>query len=123
MPMRIITTHHADCAERQPLLLAKGNTGKGGAEQNYMISYVKRPEGMPPYEEEVPIDFVSLEHEGITNEVLLAIVKDRLEGFQAGEFPCQENEDALAGVNHALKYLHKRTMDRIGRGVENKAVE
>lgn len=117
MATREITTHKAHEQDRQPILHALGHPTIAGAEQDYELIY--HDEGMP--DTIVPINFVSLESAGITNEALLAIVKDRLEGFQAGKFPCQENEDALAGVNHALKYLHKRTLDRIARGVESKA--
>jgi hypothetical protein len=48
----------------------------------------------------------------------LAIVRDRLEAFQAGPFNCRENSDALAGVVHAMDRLNDRTRDRIRRGVE-----
>lgn len=59
---------------------------------------------------------------GLTNEVLLAIVRDRLECFQAGPFATQENATALQNVNEALRSLHKRTEARLRRGVEGKQV-
>lgn len=49
---------------------------------------------------------------GIMNENLLAIVKDRLECFQNSKFKCRENELALMKIEEALMYLHKRTDDR-----------
>ncbi len=55
---------------------------------------------------------------GITIETLLAICKDRLECFQAGPFASHDNQIALNGVDEALEALHKRTRDRIARGVE-----
>jgi hypothetical protein len=55
---------------------------------------------------------------GVTQEVLLAIVIDRLRSFQAGEFVCRENAVALTLVETALMWLHKRTHDRMRRGVE-----
>ena len=115
--MREITTHKAHEQDRQPMLTALGNPTIAGAEQDYEIIY----HGENEPDTIVNIHFVSLESPGVTNEALLAIVKDRLEGFQAGKFPCQENEDALAGVNHALRFLHKRTLDRVARGVESQA--
>lgn len=119
--MREITTHKAHEQDRQPVLFAMGNPTIAGAEQDYVIRVRHAVEGRGPAFEETPIRFVSLEADDITNEALLAIVKDRLEDFQAGAFPCQENEDALAGVNHALKSLHARTLDRIARGVKSQA--
>lgn len=55
---------------------------------------------------------------GLTHEVLLAIVADRLESFQKGPFSCQENAQALAHIKVALAVLHNRTKNRFARGVE-----
>ena len=60
---------------------------------------------------------------GITNEVLLAIVIDRLQGAQEGPFKCRENALAITACEEASLWLAKRTLDRMARGVEgqNKA--
>ena len=50
---------------------------------------------------------------GISNEALLAIVEDRLLGFQSGTFACRENALALTKVQEAMMWLHKRTRDRM----------
>ena len=55
---------------------------------------------------------------GITNEVLLAIVIDRLRGFQDGPFKCRENAIALTKAEESLMWLKKRTEGRLSRGVE-----
>ena len=55
---------------------------------------------------------------GITNEALLAIVIDRLRGFQTSRFSCRENALALTKLEEAMMWLHKRTLDRERRGVE-----
>lgn len=55
---------------------------------------------------------------GLSNEALLAIVEDRLAGFQAGPFASDDNKAALAAVRDAMAWLQKRTRDRIARGVE-----
>ncbi|MFM0405204.1 hypothetical protein [Paraburkholderia dipogonis] len=44
----------------------------------------------------------SVEINGVTNEVLLAIMADRLEDFQRGPFACQENADMLKHIEGAL---------------------
>lgn len=54
----------------------------------------------------------------IQNEDLLAIVIDRLQGFQNGPFKCKENGRALVDLQGALYHLHHRTRDREKRGVE-----
>lgn len=55
---------------------------------------------------------------GISNEALLAIVEDRLIGFQSGKFACRENAVALTKLQEAMMWLQKRTRDRMARGVE-----
>jgi hypothetical protein len=55
---------------------------------------------------------------GISNEALLAIVEDRLAGFQSGQFACRENAIALTKLQEAMMWLQKRTRDRMARGVE-----
>lgn len=55
---------------------------------------------------------------GVSNEALLAIVEDRLAGFQSGKFATSENGCALSCVRCAMDVLHKRTKDRMARGVE-----
>jgi len=55
---------------------------------------------------------------GVMDENLIAIVIDRLEGFQSGPYACQENQDALDHLETALGYLQARTAKREARGVE-----
>lgn len=60
---------------------------------------------------------------GITQEVLLAIIADRLRSFQVGPFACRENALALTKIEEAMHWLQQRTLARMRRGVEgtNKA--
>jgi len=55
---------------------------------------------------------------GCHQEDLIAIVIDRLQGFQSGEFACGENEQALICLNTALSWLNARTRARAAQGVE-----
>jgi hypothetical protein len=55
---------------------------------------------------------------GVMNEDLIAVVIDRLEGFQTTDFKCRENAIAITKLEEALLWLRKRTMDREARGVE-----
>ncbi len=55
---------------------------------------------------------------GITNEALLAVLIDRMRGFQSGQFACRDNAIALTHLEDALMWLQKRTRDRMARGVE-----
>jgi len=55
---------------------------------------------------------------GVTHEALLAILIDRLQGFQSGQYSCRENALALTKLEEAKMWLQKRTTDRLARGVE-----
>ena len=55
---------------------------------------------------------------GVSNEVLLAVVVARLEAFNKGEHVCRENSLAITAVEEALLWLKKRTLDRELKGVE-----
>ena len=55
---------------------------------------------------------------GITQEVLLAIVADRLRSFQSGPYACKENACALTHIEEAMHWLQQRTIARMRRGVE-----
>ena len=98
--------------------------GPGGACGDYRIAYTV-PGNTP--ESDVlwmatPLKFQSGNPaagiNGISNEVLLAVVEDRLSGFAQGPFADQHTIEALRFVTRALKALEIRTQDRIARGVE-----
>lgn len=59
---------------------------------------------------------------GISDEALIAIVIDRLRGFQSGPFSCRENALALTKLEESMHWLNARTKDRMERGVEGKSV-
>ena len=60
---------------------------------------------------------------GCHNEDLLAIVIDRLQHFQAGEYSCRENALALTKLQEAMMWLRARTDARKDRGVEGTSVK
>lgn len=55
---------------------------------------------------------------GCHNEDLVAIVIDRLYGFQSGEYNCLENDMALIKLKEAMMWLRTRTEEREKRGIE-----
>lgn len=55
---------------------------------------------------------------GVTHEVLLAIVADRLRSVQSGPFACKANACALTHIEEAQHWLQQRTIERMRRGVE-----
>ena len=54
---------------------------------------------------------------GVIDTDLLEIVRDRLRGFQSGEFSSRENACALTHIEEALMWLNRRVEDRIERSV------
>lgn len=54
---------------------------------------------------------------GVLDTDLLEIVRDRLKGFQGGEFATDDNAKALEHIEIALMYMNKRVMDRYERNV------
>lgn len=118
--MRTITTHHTNPANMALLLDADArDPDNGNASHLYAIR-------LPPVGDEARVVSLPFQHgpigevgvNGITNEVLLAIVADRLEGFQSGKYANQYNATALVHVHAALYSLESRTKEREARGVE-----
>lgn len=58
---------------------------------------------------------------GLTNEALIAIVIDRLEGAQEGPFKSRYNALAITTLQEAENWLSRRTLDRMARGVEGQS--
>lgn len=109
-------------SQRYTRVLVKDEPGAGGACHEYEVETIPSQEGAPCISaarvlfQNGPI----VEHgvNGCHQEDLLAIVIDRLRGFQSGEFGCQENAIALTKIEEALHWLNHRTTARINRGVE-----
>lgn len=96
-------------------VLAVDKPGPGGACHNYVIAADGYQEGYVHFQKG-PVHENG--YNGCMMEDLLAIVKDRLESFQTGPYPCRENATALDMVTAALAWLTIRTENRQERGVE-----
>jgi len=102
---------------------AMDDAGKYGASHNYHINVRGTEPGSSGsitaiHFQKGPVKEVGIN--GITGEALVAIVVDRLRGFQTGRFPCRENAIALQYLETALMWMNKRTAERIQKGVEGK---
>lgn len=129
--MREITDHRVNPANDVIRIAVTDEPGAGGANHRYEITgfdtdrnpskagpdgYTHRYSKLVLLFQNGPIAEAGVN--GLTQEVLLAIVADRLRSFQAGPFACAENADALASVEEALAALLSRTEARMARGVE-----
>lgn len=55
---------------------------------------------------------------GTSLEAVLQICLDRIEGYQRGRFPCDENAEAAWFIRSAIDALDLRTLHRRRQGVE-----
>lgn len=104
-------------------VVALDNPGPGGAHHEYLVFMESADSGPEPLEvktnfQKGPIKEAGLN--GIQNEHLVAMVIDRLKGFQAGPFACEANAETLQHLEKAMECMEKRTADRANRGVEGK---
>ncbi len=132
---RTITDHKVNPANDTLTITVLDEPGQGGAHHAYLIGgfdaasnpssaaftaidpvQTDERHGLCVLFQNGPIGEVGVN--GITNEALLAIVLDRLRGFQSGQFACRENALAITKIEEARHWLHHRTQQRMARGVE-----
>lgn len=115
--MRELTSHRVNGLNEALTILVTDEPGQGNACHRYEILFG------PDHNRVCHIEFQNgpIQEGGVngtSNEALLAIVEDRLLGFQSGEYACRENAVALTKLQEAMMWLQKRTLDRVKRGVE-----
>lgn len=106
-----------DDSHRYTDVFSDGYIGPGGAHHHYEVR--RKGESVVQMRfsfQDGPIKETGVN--GIMDENLLAIVIDRLRGFQSGPYACRANAIALTHLEEALMWLKERTKDRIVRGVE-----
>lgn len=108
--------------------IACDEPGHGGACHVYQIIDVSNQNAVGAGEGDVVLCDIEFQNgpinadgngvNGIQHEDLLAIIIDRLTGFQSGPYKCAENQKALDHCKDALAWLQERTVKRIARKVE-----
>lgn len=131
--MRQIDDHKVNPANDKLKVLVIDEPGSGGANHHYRIEgFNSESNASCPsmayngdFEDHAtvlfqngPIGEGGVGVNGLTHEVLLAIVADRLRSFQKGPYSCKANACALTHVEEALHWLQQRTLERMRRGVE-----
>lgn len=126
--MTNLTSHKVNGLNEALEIRVLDEPGQGNACHNYQIEAVEpldAAEGCDPTIDnggvrirfqDGPIQEAGVN--GISNEALLSVVEHRLQGFQSGDYACRENAVALTKLQEAMMWLHKRTRDRVARGVE-----
>lgn len=117
--MRKLSIHKVNGLNEAIDILVLDEPGAGGANHVYEIigagPRIRIEFQNGPIQERGP--------NGTSIEALLAVVVDRLEGFQRGPFKCKDNEDALGMIKGGLTCLQKRTKARVEQGVEGTSVQ
>lgn len=117
--MREITTHHDGHGLTESIRIEADEPGPGGASYSYKVEIDLGGAWL----ELCTIQFqkgprsVGNSTPGIVDTVLLAIVRDRLESFNAGEFRCRQNAIAITKIEEAMHWLKDRADERARRGV------
>ena len=115
--MRELTGHKVNGCNEGLKIEVLDEPGHGGACHAYAITpTIGNASGVRLDFQNGPIKEVGVN--GVTHEALLAILIDRLQGFQSGQYSCRENAIALTKMDEAKMWLQKRTIDRLARGVE-----
>jgi hypothetical protein len=113
--MRTIAEHIVNPANDKLLISVDDESGPGGAAHRYIIEGFDSStnpsfSGTTPIKKETLLfqngDIAEVGVNGITHEVLLAIVVDRLRSFQNGPFACRENALALTKIEEAIHWLN-----------------
>lgn len=122
-----ITDHKANVCNQGITITADARDPKNGnASHHYLISWAKTFPHVPGSIPMAQCMFVDFQEgpikefgvNGVTNEAFIAIVIDRLRGFQSGPYACRENALALTKLEEGLMWLAQRTRLRELRGVE-----
>jgi hypothetical protein len=113
--MRLIHDHKVNPANDKIELAVLDEPGAGGACHEYKATLPNGAETAISFQNG-PINEAGVN--GITHEVLIAVVVDRMRDFQRGPYACRENALALTKLEEAQQWLQARTRARMVRGVE-----
>lgn len=133
--MRVINDHKVNTANDTLTITVLDQPGAGGANHVYQVTGLDMDQhpctkdgssaadmegfddgGYPIVFQSGPIPENGVN--GLTHEVLLAVVADRLRSFQNGPYACKANACALTHIEEAQHWLQQRTIERMRRGVE-----
>lgn len=115
--MRELHDHKVNPANDTITISVLDELGHGGACHEYVASHPDMSATRISFQNG-PINADGNGVNGLTQEVLLAIVADRLRGFQSGPYACKANACALTHIEEAQHWLQQRTLERMRRGVE-----
>ena len=121
--MRELTSHKVNGLNEVLRIEVLDDPGQGNACHLYGVTSDEPRNADTPPAVTLPVRFQNgpiqeFGVNGISQEALLAIVEDRLLGFQSGPYACRENAIALTHIQDAMMWLQRRTRERMARNVE-----
>ncbi len=123
--VRMITSHKSNAVNEAIDISADPRDAENGnASHEYKLYYIDQSEKACVQQlsfQHGPIGEVGVN--GVTNEALLAIIIDRMQGFQSSKWSCRENAIVLTKLQEAMMWLQERTRERQNRGVEGTSQE
>lgn len=123
---RQLTDHKLNGLNEALVINVLDQPGSGGANHEYEIRLVVPALTSDTPGEDRVLAYIRFQNgpikeagfNGLTNEALLAIIIDRMQGFQSGPYKSRENAIALTHLEDAMHWLQHRTRARLARGVE-----
>lgn len=123
--MREIKTHQGVPGINNTITIKAGEAGAGGAPHHYVVHPNNSEINRHPWTQ-LQFPQEGFKDIAVTNEVLLAVLIDRLEGFQTGPNPSRYNAIALRACEIAMLSLKERDKDareKALREAESKSLE
>ena len=121
--MRTLTTHHDGHGLNESITLTADEPDGSGASHHYAAQ--TKEQSLAGFDASVvhfqqgPRDEAD-STPGVTDAVLLAILIDRMNGFQSGPFACRENAIIKTKLEECLMWTKARADERAQRGVLGK---
>lgn len=122
--MKKLVSHHDGHGLAESIgVYAMDEPGPGGAYHQYAFFVETDPAREPERDQVGEIQFqkgprnVAGSTPGVIEGAVLAVLIDRLEAFQAGDYACGENAAALEHLHSALGWIKQRAHSRAKRGV------
>lgn len=119
--MRRITDHWDGHGLTEDLHIEADDPGPGGASHHYTVHFTAETDRVADIQFQRGPRKDRSSTPGVVENVLLAIVIDRMRAFNAGEYRCRENALVMTHCEEALHWLKHRADERARRGVLGKA--
>lgn len=119
MPKRTIRQHKCPGLNDAIEVSAVGEPGVGTASYKYRVQVTTDSNG--EFSITIPFQEMPIKEygpEGLTDEVLLAIVLDRFSAYQQSSLACDAFKNASRFINQALDELKLRRIERRQKGKE-----